>query len=346
MQKIIKNAVLLVFSLIFVTQAVGQLDLSPPSNVDVTDPPGQTIVIPLNLTNGSAVAIDAFGVTFTYPTDKLTFSKILSTGTLTDGWQSVGGQENTSGEITIGGFNASPTTTSGVLVNVEFIIDTTPGVGLLQLGTFIDDLANASTTPGILNSSVPVELTSFSAEILSNAVKLNWLTASETNNFGFEIEKSFDDIVYEKIGFVNGHGTTTSPQRYRFEDQKLNFAKKLRYYRLKQIDTDGSFEYSGSLKVTLAPPDNFVLQQNYPNPFNPETSIGYQLPKSTRVKLVIFNLIGQEIRNLVDSVEPAGFHKIIWNGKDNFGREVPSGTYIYQLKTAEFTGVKKMTLLR
>ena len=169
---------------------------------------------------------------------------------------------------------------------------------------------------------------------------------TETNNFGFEVEKSFDEKEFTKIGFVAGHGTTVQPNDYRFADSDINRGQKTRYYRLKQIDLDGSFNYSGVLTVQLASPESFTLQQNYPNPFNPQTTISYELPEPSQVSVVIYNMTGQVIRTLLDQQMAAGFHSTIWNGKDNLGKEVSSGAYIYQMKAGNFTEVRKLTLLR
>jgi len=198
-----------------------------------------------------------------------------------------------------------------------------------------------SEDPGV----VPVELVSFSADVSEEFVKLMWQTATETNNFGFDIERRIDGVAFSKIGFVPGHGTTTIPQIYDYEDKDV-LAGRTYSYRLKQIDTDGSFEHSAILQVEINLPQNFVLSQNFPNPFNPETSIRYELPEAVDVKVSIFNLLGNEIRTLVHEQKEAGVHSIIWNGKDNAGREVATGAYLYRIKAGEFVETKRVTLLR
>ncbi|MCH7677002.1 T9SS type A sorting domain-containing protein, partial [candidate division KSB1 bacterium] len=323
---------------------IDTLDVSTPASVNLPPPPGQTVVVPLNLNNPGGLPIDDFELTFLYPTSLLTFQKTDSAGTLTDGWTTASGQENTPGEITITGSNGTPLTSSGVLINVVFQESGGPGAGLLQLTDFLDDIAAASTTDGILNNAVPVELASFSAQVAESSVKLIWTTTSETNNFGFDIEKSVDRYSFSKIAFVAGKGTISIPQSYVFIDKKVGLGTF--YYRLKQIDTDGSFQYSEILKVETNAPKSFALYQNHPNPFNPETIIRYQFPQESEVGLTIYNLKGQEIRTLVDEKKQAGFYNIAWNGKDNAGRQVASGVYIYRIQIGDFTGVKKLTLLR
>jgi hypothetical protein len=206
-------------------------------------------------------------------------------------------------------------------------------------------LAGASTTNGTLNSTVPVELATFSAEVEENVITLSWTTISEVGNFGFDLERSIDGEVFEPVVFIPGKGTTNEPQFYTYED-KLGGASETYFYRLKQVDIDGSYDYSGALQVTLAAPESFGLSQNFPNPFNPETTISYRLAEATAVKLGIYNLKGQLIRSLVDESKPAGFHFVIWNGKMKNGADAPSGVYIYRLAADNLREMKQLTLVR
>ncbi len=323
---------------------IDTLDVSPPITVDLTPPPGQTVVVPLNLTNPGGLPIDDFELKFVYPTGLLTFQNTASAGTLTDGWTTASGVENTSGEITITGSNGTSLTSSGVLINVVFQESGGPGTGMLQLTNFVNDIAAASTTNGTLNNAVPVELASFSAQALANSVKLIWTTTSETNNFGFDIEKSPDRNIFSKIGFVAGTGTVSIPKSYFFIDNEVEPGTF--YYRLKQIDTDGAFEYSEILQVDINAPKSFALAQNYPNPFNPDTNIEFQLPEASHVSIKIFNTLGQEIRTLLNAPYQAGYHSVGWNGTDRNRNQVASGVYLYRIKAGDFTAVKKMSLLQ
>ena len=145
-----------------------------------------------------------------------------------------------------------------------------------------------------VNGGTPVELISFTGEASESNVELNWSTASETNNSGFEIIRSTIEETWNKIGFVPGHGTTTEPQHYTFSD---NDVKSGRYkYRLKQIDFDGSFEYSEEIEVNVTLPNKFSLDQNYPNPFNPTTTINYSIPEDVFVTLTVYNIVGESCR--------------------------------------------------
>lgn len=191
---------------------------------------------------------------------------------------------------------------------------------------------------------VPVELAAFNASVDGNNVLLNWSTASETNNLGFEIEKRLFSTEYgvwrwEQIGFVEGNGTNTESQFYNFADRDI---KPGRYaYRLKQIDFDGTFMFSNEVEVEIFAPGVFVLEQNYPNPFNPVTIIKFSLSQPEFVSLKVYNLLGQEIEILVEENMSAGNFNIPFNAK-----ELASGVYIYELRAGNFIGQKKLVLLK
>ena len=193
------------------------------------------------------------------------------------------------------------------------------------------------------SNSIPVELTSFSARALDGNVVLNWVTASELNNSGFQIErrKTKDERIeyWESIGFVNGNGTSTEVHTYSFTDQNPVAGKS--YYRLKQIDFDGSFEYSNIVEVDLTLPIEFSLEQNYPNPFNPATSIQYTISNKENVQLLVYNVLGKEVAILVNEEKPAGNYKAEFNASN-----LSSGVYFYELKAGNFIETKKMILLK
>jgi len=194
---------------------------------------------------------------------------------------------------------------------------------------------------------LPVELSSFSAAIISNGVKLNWRTETEVNNYGFELERKAPlnppeggrNGGWDKIGFVEGHGNSNSPKEYSFVDNNVSSGRYA--YRLKQIDNDGSFEYSKIVEIDLGLPLQYELSQNYPNPFNPSTTIKYQIPKAGNVKLTVFNLLGEVVSVLVDKYEEAGVYSLNLNAS-----ALKSGIYFYKLESAKFIQVKKMSLIR
>jgi len=198
-----------------------------------------------------------------------------------------------------------------------------------------------------ITDPVPVELTSFSATTIGSKVKLIWNTATEINNYGFEVERyalSAERQAWEKIGFVNGNGNSNSPKDYSFVD---DFAGKPAYrtgrysYRLKQIDNDGQFEYSKTIEVDMNGVKKYELTQNYPNPFNPTTTISYMLPQTGMVRLTLYNILGQEIRTLVNEVKEAGTHTFNFDAS-----ELNSGMYIYRIESGSFTQTKKMTFVK
>ncbi len=216
-----------------------------------------------------------------------------------------------------------------------------------------DTLGNNFSRPMLISTQpnyyVPVELISFHATTEKGHILLEWETATESNNYGFEIQRrTAASLDWQTIGFIQGKGTTTTPQHYRFVDDQI--AAGSFYYRLKQIDFDGRFEFSSEIYVDLALPDRFVLEQNYPNPFNPETMIRYQIPLrsdgSVMVELKIYNLLGDEVRSLVQKEQRAGYYSVRWDGRDNRGIHVAAGTYVYRLQAGEFIKSHKMILLR
>ena len=184
----------------------------------------------------------------------------------------------------------------------------------------------------------PVELISFQARIEGGFVKLNWETATEHNNYGFNIERSIDKIKWQNIGFVGGYGTGTIPHNYSFVDSSCLSGKA--YYRLKQIDLDGSFTYSREIEVEIDPAD-FSLSQNYPNPFNPVTRINYSISEKSPVCMVIYNMLGQKVSTLVDETQLPGDYSV-----DFDGTKLASGIYIYQLTSGNKVLTRKMLLLR
>ncbi|MBW7888096.1 MAG: T9SS type A sorting domain-containing protein [Bacteroidetes bacterium] len=196
---------------------------------------------------------------------------------------------------------------------------------------------------GWTEAPLPVELTSFTAMVKGKNVELLWKTATETQNAGFEIERS--DVregksgAWKKIGFAEGAGTISTPKSYSYVDAGARGAVQ---YRLKQIDRDGGFHYSNSVNaVVQSIPQEYALIQNYPNPFNPTTQISYQLPVSGNVTLRVYNILGEEVALLVNGMQSAGEHTAQFDAA-----KLPSGIYFYTLQTAQFTKTMKMLLVK
>ncbi|GAB4299957.1 MAG: hypothetical protein Kow0098_26900 [Ignavibacteriaceae bacterium] len=177
-----------------------------------------------------------------------------------------------------------------------------------------------------IDFAIPVELASFTAEVSGTTVLLEWQTASETNNSGFEIQRKLKNEEWETLSFVPGRGTTTELSEYQYSDEFRNFIYSgTVLYRLKQIDLDGSFEYSGIISAGInSVPDRTEITQNYPNPFNPSTTIRYTLDNQSSVVLKIINPLGQEIETLINGTQNAGTFEVQWNAQN-----YAPGVYFY-----------------
>ena len=220
----------------------------------------------------------------------------------------------------------------------------------LENGNHIDDLylqwnngtnriSQVIPMTGIATTVVPVELSSFDASISNKNVILTWSTETEINNHLFEIERRNKNLDWMTIGFVNGHGTTIKQSNYSYVDK--NVESGIYFYRLKQIDFNGTFSYSNSVEINVNIPGTFSLEQNYPNPFNPTTKIAFTIPKAEKVSLKIYDVLGKEIRTLIKRKMSRGEHEIKFNALD-----LPGGVYIYTLKTGSRTSSRKMILLK
>ncbi len=209
---------------------------------------------------------------------------------------------------------------------------------------YVADYSNNRILGFTAASALPVELSSFIASVGNNSVILNWKTATETNNYGFEIQRSVvspqqSDNMWSKIGFIEGSGTTNAPKSYSFTDKSANGKTS---YRLKQIDRDGKFEYSQSVEVTASStPNEFGLEQNYPNPFNPTTAISYQLSANGFTTLKIYDAIGREVVTLVNEVKEAGTYSAQFDGA-----KLSSGIYFAKLSSSGKTQIRKLVLMK
>jgi len=188
-------------------------------------------------------------------------------------------------------------------------------------------------------SFVPVELVSFTAEVIGGQVDLSWITSTEINNYGFEVERrNAESNEWMNIGFVNGNGSSSEMHYYSFSDNSAAVGKY--FYRLKQLDFSGSFEYSNEVEVTILEVLNdFTLNQNYPNPFNPSTRISFIIPQSGYTTLKVFDVLGNEVATIIESDLSQGSYELLFDASG-----LSSGIYFYSLNSGEFTKTMKMIL--
>ena len=232
---------------------------------------------------------------------------------------------------------------------LEVYVLTATGLGSAVVTvTASDGMASVETTVQF-DEQVPIELSSFVGSVIEDRVVLNWATASQTNNAGFRVLRSTDGETYEVVSeLIAGAGTTDQLMDYMFEDTGVP-AVEVIYYVLEQIDLDGTINRSNPIEVLLGA--RFTLPTEfastiYPNPFNPRTTISYDLPAETDVSIVIYDAIGQEIRQLVSRHYTAGRYSVQWDAKDHLGRSVGSGVYIAEIKAGSNTAIQKMLLLK
>ncbi|MFZ5516846.1 MAG: T9SS type A sorting domain-containing protein [Candidatus Zhuqueibacterota bacterium] len=189
--------------------------------------------------------------------------------------------------------------------------------------------------------TLPVELSGFWVDLRQDHIALSWETQSESNNYGFEIERlagADGQQDWARIGFVAGHGNSSATLTYSFTDRNAPTGQV--QYRLRQIDTDGAFSYSAAVEVTVTA-GTFQLLQNYPNPFNASTIIPYHLPAAGFVRLSLFNLCGQLVATIFAGEQSAGQHQCTL-----MADQLPSGVYFYKIEAGEFSEIRTLTLLK
>ena len=228
--------------------------------------------------------------------------------------------------------------------------DGTGGSGNTLYVGWLDPSVNGSHAALHLNASLwlakilepdplPVELKSFTAFTSGNNVNLKWITATEINNSGFSVERSFDNNNFIGVGFITGKGTSTKTSSYSFSDN--NLAPGSYAYRLKQVDFDGKLNYSNVVNVNITAPAVFYLGQNYPNPFNPSTSIKYSIPRDGLVSLAVYNILGEKVSTLVNQNMSAGNYEVKFDAS-----HYASGIYFYRLDAGVYSSMKKMILMK
>ena len=228
---------------------------------------------------------------------------------------------------------------SSIVYEPGTTIEVTTGADICADNVTIQGTYSGSGT--LCNGPLPVELSLFTATLSKNEINLYWKTETEVDNYGFNIERKISNGNWDSIAFIEGHGNSNSPKEYSYKDKDLFAGGSKFQYRLRQIDTDGQFEYSNFIEVDFNP-SKFELFQNYPNPFNPVTKIRFHLPQQGLVKINVYNILGELVEQLLNNELSAGKHEVIFNGY-NFA----SGVYIYSIDVQDsFLEVKKMVLLK
>ena len=317
---------------------------------------------------GGTFRMGSGNLVFTYSTSVLGVPSLLATHNFSGGFYgSMAVTSPAAGRVSVNieylssaGQGTTVPSTYIDVATLRFAVTDQTGNGLLRWRTiapngtnvFQDDNSTLVTVGTLhnLDEPLPVQLASFTAVlVVPGSVRLDWSTLTETNNYGFQVEKGTAALTgYAGVagGFVPGHGTTAVPHNYSFVDSAVEGGTW--FYRLKQTDLDGTFHYSDGVQVDVLAgvaerplPDEFALDQNYPNPFNPATTIEYALPRQSHVTLEIFTILGERVATLVNETRQAGYHGVRFDGSG-----LASGLYIYRLAAGDMKMTKRMLLVK
>lgn len=245
------------------------------------------------------------------------------------GWSSTSNAPGTSSDLALGNYN------------YYYFNGTLTGTLYADRNNLVDPInwSSSSTWVDYYYQPLPVELSSFTGKIDKGISELNWRTETEVNNYGFEVQRSQNKMLWTQIGFVVGNGNSNSPKNYSYIDKSVPSGKV--YYRLKQIDNDGRYAYSSTIELNNDISPEVVLSQNFPNPFNPVSTIEYSIPTNGFLSLKVYDVLGREVATLVNGQENAGKHSVQFDGSN-----LASGIYLYVLTMNNFVLSKKMNLLK
>ena len=210
------------------------------------------------------------------------------------------------------------------------------------------DMPACNICPNLTDHSVPVALSSFTATGQQGAIEVSWTTQSEVNALAYHLERGETaDGQYNRIATLEAQGNSETAVNYRYVDEDVD-PGQIYYYLLVDEDLQGNKTYHGPVFASAGAevPGAYALMPNYPNPFNPSTAIGYAIPQDGQVTLTIYNVLGQEIRTLVDNHQAAGTYTVMWDGKDATGQHLNSGVYFYSIKSGDYSNTRKMVLMR
>ena len=316
---------------------------------DISSDSAMSVTIPVFVSDVTNKDVFSVAIRLIFSCNVLRYQSYNTTNTLMDGWtsqvniipDSKGFSRDT---LRLGAFAVSALAGQGVLVEFNFDVVGRPGMqAALNFNEMILNEGNPSVTAFgstfTVNYVIPVELISFNALLKSKDVLLTWATASESDNYGFEIERSTNNEDWCSIGFVPGQGTTTMSHYYAYTDKNIDIGAYS--YRLKQEDLNGNFEYSNTIEVVVGAPKQFSLGQNFPNPFNPTTMIPFDLPKKSNIKLTLYNLLGEAVAVISNGEFRAGHHQVPFNAS-----RLAAGLYFYKLEAKNFVDMKKFLILK
>ncbi len=201
------------------------------------------------------------------------------------------------------------------------------------------------------DASLPVELTSFSAAGNGNTMNLIWSTASEKDNLGFIIDRKAHDNAWQQIASyqthpeLTGKGTTSSPSQYTFIDNTISVGADYDY-RLSEVNINGEKSEIGNTSVKATVPTTTQLFAAYPNPFNPSTNIKYHLANDNHVSLAVYDILGRNVKSLINQHQSAGQYSIQWDGSTDAGIAAPSGAYLVRMKAGNTTQMQKVLFMK